>query len=377
MQLTVVGAGLTGLVGAIEAAEHGWSVTVLEARSSPGGRAGTLDGPYRANRGPHAFYTDGPLWSWLEHRGLTPSTVAPCDSTLFRTAGRVERSVSGLHEALAALPPTAPINESFREWLGRYIFDPQLVEALTGLAFVVTYDHDPGRLSANFVHDRLRRGGTSVRYIRGGWARLIDQLIDRALALGVHLRYRERVHDLPVGPTIIATTLPDARSITKDPSLSWPGTRAALFDFGFGPAAPIEWFRVFDLDRRIYAARYSEADPSLAPPGHHLIQIGAALTPGEPFSAALARVKHLLDTTSPGWEDHLRWRRRYELTDQTGAVDLPGSDWLDRPAVVRSRDLAVASDASAAPGLFSEVAHNAVRHAISELSHSKAQASYR
>ena len=377
MELTVVGAGLTGLVAAIEGAEHGWSVSVLEARSSPGGRAGTLDGPYRANRGPHALYTDGPLWPWLEQRELAPPTVAPCDSTLFRAAGRIQPSFPGLRESLAALPETAPSDESFRGWLSRYIDDRQLVEALTGFAFVVTYDHDPGRLSAKFVHDRIRRGGSSVRYVRGGWGRMIEQLTDRAVALGVDLCYGERVHSVPAGPTIIATTLPAARTITGDPALSWSGTRAALFDFGLGPRAPIDWFRVFDLDQRIYAARYSGADPSLAPPGHHLIQIGAALAPGERFSAAVGRVHDLLDTSAPGWANHLQWKRAYELSDQTGAVDLPGRDWYDRPAVIRSQSVAVTSDASAAPGLFSEVALNALRHAISELRYSKAEAVYR
>lgn len=368
MGLTVVGAGLTGLVAAIGAVEVGWDVTVLEARSSLGGRAGTLNGPYRANRGPHAIYTDGPVWSWLQQRGLAPSTVAPCGKTLFRAGGRVQPSLSGLSEALAALPGTAPTDESYREWLSRHVHDCQLVDALTGLAFVVTFDHDPGRLSAKFVHDRLRRGGSCVRYIEGGWARLIDQLADRAVALGVDLCRGVRAHALPLGPTILATTLSAASAITKDSSLSWPGTRVALFDFGLGPAAPIDWFRIFDLDQRIYAARYSEADPTLAPQGHHLIQIGAALVPGEPFAAVAGRVYNLLDTTAVGWARHLRWKRAYELSDQTGAVDLPGQDWPDRPAVVRSPTLAIASDASAAPGLFSEVAHNAVRHALSALS---------
>ncbi|MPY95550.1 MAG: FAD-dependent oxidoreductase, partial [Acidimicrobiia bacterium] len=90
MHLNVVGGGLTGLVAAIEGAERGWRVTVQEARSTLGGRAATLDGPYRANRGPHALYTDGPLWSWLDQRGLTPPVVAPCGETLVRIGGRLQ-----------------------------------------------------------------------------------------------------------------------------------------------------------------------------------------------------------------------------------------------------------------------------------------------
>jgi len=367
MRLTVVGAGLTGLVAAIEAAELGWDVTMLEARSALGGRAATLDGPYRANRGPHAVYTDGPLWSWLDRRDLTPPTVGVGAKTLFGVAGQAKAQLAGVFEAIAALPSNAPSDEDFRGWLSRYIDDRKTVEAVIGLTFIVTYDHDPGRLSAAFVHDRLRRGGAHVRYVEGGWVRLIDQLAHRALDLGVSICPETRVHAVPTGPTIIATSLSAAKGITGDPSLWWPGTRIALFDFGLGAAAPIDWFRVFGLDERIYAARYSETDPSLAPARHHLLQVAAALVPGEPFSAVASRVHHLLDTTAAGWTDHVLWKRAYELSNQTGAVDLPGNTWRDRPAVLRTPTLAVASDASAVPGLLAEVAHNAARHAVAEL----------
>jgi phytoene dehydrogenase-like protein len=339
-------------------------VTVHEARSTSGGRAATLEGPYRANRGPHALYTDGPLWSWLQRRGLTPAVVAPAGESLFAIGGRLQARPRALGAAIAALPATAPSDEGFRSWLGRHVDDPQLVEAVVGLSFIVTFDHDPGRLSAAFVIERLRRGGQHVRYARGGWAGMIDQLGGRAVELGVDLRRGARVHVVPDGPTVVATTLAAARRLTGDPRLEWPGTRVALVDIGLRPTAPVGWFRVFDLDRRIYAARYSAVDPSLAPAGHHLIQVAAALGPGEGFPAASARVHALLDAAAPGWGDHVDWKRAYELSGETGAVDLPGTSWHDRPAVLRSRHLAVASDHSAAPGLLSEVAHNAARSAI-------------
>ncbi|MPY95595.1 MAG: FAD-dependent oxidoreductase [Acidimicrobiia bacterium] len=273
-----------------------------------------------------------------------------------------------LGEVIAALPATAPVDASYRAWLSRHIDDPQLVEALIGLTFIVTYDHDPGRLSAAFVHDRLRRGGRHVRYVEGGWAPMIDTLAARAIDLGVELRRGARVRSVPDGPTILATTLSTARRLMGDPDLDWPGTRVALFDLGLRPAASVGWFRVFDLDQRIYAARYSEADPTLAPEGHHLIQIAAALAPGEPFTAVLARVHELLDSTAHGWADDVDWKRAYELSNETGAVDLPGTGWPDRPAVLRTRSVALATDHSAAPGLLTEVAHNAARSAIATFS---------
>lgn len=370
MDLTIVGGGLTGLTAAIEAAEGGWQVTLHEARSTLGGRAATLEGPYRANRGPHALYADGPLWAWLERRGLNPPTVSPSGETLFRVDGTLQSLPAAVGHAIAGLPSTAPVGESFRTWLAHHIDDGRTVEAIIGLMFIVTYNHDPGELSAAFVHERLVRGGSHVRYVQGGWGRLIDSLVGRAEELGVALRTRGRVQAVPDGPTIVATSMTAARILTQESGLESTGSRVALVDLGLRSSAPITWFRVYDLDHRIYAARYSEVDPSLAPPRHHLVQIAAALAPGEAFSAAVARVYDLLDATSQGWTDHVDWKRSYEVSDETGAVDLPGSTWANRPAVMRTPTLAIATDQSAAPGLLAEVAHNAARSALTTLGQS-------
>jgi phytoene dehydrogenase-like protein len=66
--VTIVGGGLGGLTAAVAAGERGWSVRLLEAHDHLGGRARTSGGPYRANRGPHVVYSDGPLWAWLDER---------------------------------------------------------------------------------------------------------------------------------------------------------------------------------------------------------------------------------------------------------------------------------------------------------------------
>ena len=55
-QITIVGAGIAGLVAAIACAEEGAKVRLLEAHEQLGGRARSTDGPYKANLGPHAIY---------------------------------------------------------------------------------------------------------------------------------------------------------------------------------------------------------------------------------------------------------------------------------------------------------------------------------
>jgi phytoene dehydrogenase-like protein len=366
--LIIVGAGLTGLTAAIEAAERGWRVTVAEAHSRPGGRARSLAAPFRANDGPHALYVDGPWWTWLERRGLTPPIVAaPRYATLVRTGGRLGPWPAELGQAMAALPAEAPAGESFRAWLLRHV-DAKTAEAIVAVAFIFTFDHDPGRLSAAFVHQRLHRAlAGGVRYVTGGWSTLVGLLAERAGRLGAQLRTQARVPALPAGPTILATSLAAARQLTGDRSLTWPSARLATVDLGLRADGGPGWFRVIDTDDRIYAARYSLADPTLAPPGHELIQIAAACAPGERKTDAERRVQRLLDQSWPGWRAAVQWHRSAMRTHCTGAVDPPGTTWHDRPAVRRGGTLTVATDQSAAPGLLAEVGIAAAQLALQQL----------
>jgi hypothetical protein len=167
---------------------------------------------------------------------------------------------------------------------------------------------------------------------------------------------------------ILATSLAAARQLTGDRSLTWPSARVVTVDLGLRAGGGPGWFRVTDLDDRIYAARYSLADPALAPPGHELIQVAAACAPRERKADAEGRVHRLLDQSWPGWRAAVQWHRSVMRTHCTGAVDLPGTTWRDRPAVSRGSTLAVATDQSAAPGLLAEVGIAAARLALRRLS---------
>jgi hypothetical protein len=289
-------------------------------------------------------------------------------ATLVLTDGRLGYWPEALGPAIAGLPEAAPVERSFRSWLLDHV-DHRTAEAIVGLLFIVTYDHDPGRLSAAFMRERLRRSMSGVvRYVRGGFGTLIDGLAERAAQLGVELHTRAPVRRVGSTPALIATSLDAARKITGDSTLEWPSGATALLDLGLRAETGIEWLRIFDLDGRTYTARFSEVDSVLAPPDHDLVQAASPCRPGEEPATAVRRIEEVLDLAWPGWRGRVRWRRRAVMRGQTGAVDLPGTTWRDRPAVHRGGGLYVATDQSAAPGVLCEVGAAAALRAVAHLS---------
>ena len=79
------------------------------------------------------------------------------------------------------------------------------------------------------------------------------------------------------------------------------------------------------------------------------------LRPGETSAAALERLERLLDLGYPGWQERQIWRRQGLANGRTGALDLPGRTWRERPVVDRGEGVFLAGDMVAAPGLLSEV----------------------
>ena len=357
--ITVIGGGIAGLVASIAAAETGTSVTVHEAHGMLGGRARSTAGDFVANHGPHAIYTDGPMWAWLKDRRLTPKVARPRLTGLrFRVDGRSRGTPPATFvRALALLRRRAPHDVDLRTWAASRAGD-EVAATLSSACGVFCFDHDPGRLSAAFAIERARRAfrvPPSARFPVGGWTSLVDLLAGRARELGVQIALNSPVDRLPAPPVIIATDLRAARRLLGDDSPHWTGTRTMLLDVGlvFDRRDPTI---VSDLDEAGWAERFSAQDRSLAPTGHSLLQVHLGARRDEGLDAALVRIERLLDETVAGWREREVWRRRQLVTDSSGALDLPGMTWHDRPAIDRGDGTFLAGDMVAAPGLLGEVA---------------------
>ncbi|MBF6071487.1 NAD(P)-binding protein [Nocardia farcinica] len=368
--ITVVGGGLAGLTAAIACAEAGVPVRLYEAHATLGGRARATAPPYVAHEGAHVFYADGPHYAWLKRRGFVAGLGLPGPAAMarfgFRADGRV-RPMLPMDVLRAQLRPvTAPVDQDFRSWAaGRW--GERTATRMANAIAVATYDADTGRLSAAFVWDLVGRvfgpKVPAVRWVRGGWQRVIDRMAARAAELGVVVETGARLDALPSGgPVVVATDLHAARRLLGDDTLAWTSGNAALLDLGV-PADRRDRTILFDLDEGGFHESYTMQDPTIAPAGHSLFQLQMPVRAGESPRAAQDRLARFADLAVPGWRDRATFRRTATAKGRTGALDLPGQTWRDRPAVVRGDDVFLAGDMVAAPGMRGEISINSALHA--------------
>ncbi|MEU0372584.1 NAD(P)-binding protein [Streptomyces sp. NPDC006283] len=372
-EITVVGGGFAGLTAAITAAESGARVFLHEAHHTLGGRARTGEGPYKTNDGPHALYNRGPHWTWLKQRDLlgplAPLPALEAARFRFRREGRLRRTPPLALLRLARRPAeSAPVNADFLTW-ATGVAGEEAARAAAHYAGVALFHHDPGSLSAAFVQERFRRATAlppEAHYPRGGWSQVIDRMAGRAWDLGVRIETSSRVDVLPEGhgPVIVATTLAAARRLLDDDTLHWTSGRTALIDLALRTRRG-DPFVVSDLDAPGWLERFTAQDRTLAPAGEQLVQGQLPVGPDESRADGIARAEALLDLGFPGWRERTVWRREALANGRTGAVDLPGTTWRDRPAIDRGDGVYLAGDQVAAPGLLSEVSFNSALEAVS------------
>lgn len=361
-QITVVGAGIAGLVAAIACAEEGAKVRLLEAHEQLGGRARSTDGPYKANLGPHALYKkDDSLWGWMGERDLLPEHVGPrLSGVRMRWQGKIRRTppLGAVPSVLRLRGREAPHDVDFRTWAARHT-DESTAQMLSAGAGVYTFHHDPGELSAAFVWERTVRllltVPTAARYIVGGWSGIVASLERRVRSMGVDVQTSAKVETLPSdSPVILATELGQARELLGDAGLTWQSGNTVCLDIGLRQRRSDPTV-VSDMDESGWVSRYSTTDPSIAPDGEQLIQAQMPIRPGESSEQAGLRLERLLDLGVPDWKERETWRRRQVMNARSGALDLPGATWRDRPSVDRGDGVFLAGDMVAAPGLLAEV----------------------
>ncbi len=359
-QITIVGGGIAGLVAAIACAEEGTKVRLVEAHERLGGRARSTDGPYKANLGPHAMYNDGAFWKWMREREILPAyRKARLSGVRLRLGGTLRRTppLGTLPAILRLRGREAPVATDFRTWAASHT-DEDTAALAASAAGVFTFHHDPGELSAAFVWPRMARllltVPSIVTYPVAGWSTLVAALEKRVHELGVIVDTGTRMEELPATPTILATELDQARELLGDDSLRWQSGRTVCLDLGVRHRRGDPTI-VSDLDESGWIGRYSGANPTIAPEGEELIQAQMPIRPGESVDMAAMRLERFLDVSIEDWRGRETWRRRQVMDGRSGALDMPGSSWRERPAVDRGDGVFLAGDMVAAEGMLAEV----------------------
>ena len=381
--ISVIGGGLGGLAAAITAAEAGASVTLYEAHRTLGGRwrstpvrKKAFPNPsganpakdaavYRAHEGPHVVYRDGPIWAWLKERSLLGVTcrVPLRAMTRFRfwREGRVQRvpPIGLLRAVRVSRRDDAPIDQSFREWASKLVGEESAAIGASASG-VGLFHHDPGSLSAAFVAERLSRVYSvppAASYRQGSWGAMFSDIEAYARGLGVIIELGSRVSSIGDGITIVATELESARLLLGDDSLDWPSGRAALLDLGV-KRDHRDLFVVSDLDTCGWLENFTVPDPTIAPPDENLVQMQMPIDPQASKADGIARLEAVADHALPEWRERTTYRLQSLANARTGAVDIPGTSWRDRPSIDRGDGIYLAGDRVAAPGLLSEVSLN-------------------
>ncbi len=343
----VVGAGLAGLACAVELAEAGRTVAVLEASDGPGGRVRTDDVEgFRLDRGFQIYLTAYPEgrrlldYDALDLRPFHPGALVRHGGAFHRVGDPIRRP-GDLLTTLRA--PVGSIADKLRTgWLWRLRFrdastlltgmDVTTADELDRLGFGqamverfwrplfagIQLDPDleaPAR-TFRFIFSMLAAGDAAVP--ARGMQEIPDQLAarlpDGALRFGARVSAAgpngvilESGERLEARAVVVATEAPEAARLT---SLDDPGSRGVTCVYFAAPESPLgEPMLVLDGEGEgpvNNLAVMSDVAPAYAPPGRALV--AAACVPGGRDgleAAARAQLRGWFGTAVDGWQ-HLR-----------------------------------------------------------------------
>lgn len=308
----VVGAGLAGLAVAQLCRRQGRSVLVLDPH--PGGRArsDTTEG-FVFNRGPHAVYLGGATERVLTTLGIAlPGGPPQIREGAIVVGGKTDRLPSSAASLLACrylgVRDKASLGSFFAklpkvratEWAGvsttEFVGDLRDRARLVALMAIrtSTYCASPDQLSADVAVTALQAPG--VRYVDGGWQRLVDQLstgleITAATATAAgdgEVHSSAGIHRAT--SVVIAAGTPSATAslLGLGPFAVDGPIEVASLDLGLG--APATHPLLFALDDPLYFSVHSPA-AALAPPGRFVAHAATYITPSSGKDSARQRAE--------------------------------------------------------------------------------------
>lgn len=313
--VVIVGAGLAGLATAARLGQAGLRVIVCERASVPGGRGRTLErSGFSLNLGPHAIYAAGPALTLLRSLGIEPRGRRPSGRGVVIREGREHpipvtplamlttsalelRSKFELLRFFARIARMSAAGLEHRtasEWLAEQLIGEDVRTLAGSFVRVSTYCAELDTISAEAALTQLQLALRGVLYLDGGWAQLVDALVERCVAAGVELccdagvraigradtaRWAVELDErtiaceqliLAASPTLADSLLAPLLGGPRLAAATQPITAACL-DLGLRGDWPGPRF-VLDLDEPIYVSVHSDV-AALAPAGHTLVSL--------------------------------------------------------------------------------------------------------
>ncbi len=310
-EVHVIGGGLGGLAAAALVARSGHSVVVHERRGRLGGRATTDERHgYRFNQGPHALYLGGEAMGVLHDIGIpTPGITPPTRGTRMVLGGDLHLAPGGvgsllrtkiigvrekveLASLMARLPRLAAgdfAERTVNAWLDDLTARERVRALLNTIVRLTTYTNAPDQLSAEVAIRQVQLGlGAGVRYLDGGWERLVEGLAGVVIAGGGEIRRGGGVNDLPDAAAVIVAVGGPAQTaaVTGHPYGAGVAAQVSVLDLAL-VHAPTHRF-VIGVDDPIYLSDHGSMK-EMCPPGHASVSLAQYLGSGdEPDRARLA-----------------------------------------------------------------------------------------
>jgi phytoene dehydrogenase-like protein len=360
----VVGGGPAGLIAAAHLAQAGIVTTLLERGPRLGGRAAsTHQHGFDLNQGAHALYAGGAGLRELRALGIDPDRFNPTSHrSVFVRAGAARRLPGGTAALVRWLgsvlrhPPADGERVTVSQWLAATLPDPEARVAAAALVRVATFVADLDVLSADVAVAQLRLAfAPGVRYVRGGWSRIVDGLEAQAVGRGALIRTRAPVREVRPGAgggwtvvladewlsadaVIVAAGGPaDAAALLGDRAPGAPGPAAEVSALDLGLRALPERGRTFGLgiDEPAYISRHS-------PPEQRDCVLMSLIRYERGPRAAL---EAFADAVQPGWRRQLAFERFLPRMVAVSAIPTPATGGRrGRPGPALGHGLAVAGD---------------------------------
>jgi len=381
----VVGGGPAGLIAAAKLADAGIATTLIEASATLGGRAASKrQAGFDLNQGAHALYVGGPGMRQLRSLGIDPERWNPVSHrSVFLRGGRARRSpgaVVALTRWTGSVLRGATVGlerMSVNDWLARSLPDPDARAAAAALVRVTTFVADHDALSADVAARQIRLGAApGVRYVNGGWGRIVDALEAQARGRGVTIRTGAAVRALDAsGCDGWSVTLDDevlhaqvvivaagehgaCAQLLGDRTPAAPGPAAEVSTLDLGLSSLPRPGRTFGLgiDDPSYISKHS-------PPGH---PDGVLISLVRYERGPRPTLESVADVVQPGWRERLTFERFLPRMVAVSAIPTPATGGLaGRPAVDRGDGLFVAGDWAGPDGWLLDAALSSAAAAAS------------